>query len=144
MSEQFPFESAFRDPLPDEDPFETWAREAMTPDAFYLDQIRQDKELRELLDRVEENLQDPYAMGIIDGSNEKKEGIDDDFKINSLHPESAVSTWQPSEDLTQIIWSQDVSSSGFDIRLDDDVNISANKESELMRFDFVCSQLINR
>jgi hypothetical protein len=144
MSEQFLLESAFRDPLLDEDPFKTWARKDVAPDDFYIDQFQQDEELRKLVDRVEENTQGLYIIGMVDRTNEKKEGANDYCKIGSVHPESAVSTWQPSKDLTQIIWSQDISSSSFDIRLDDDVNIAANKESELIRFDFVYSQLINR
>jgi hypothetical protein len=42
--------------------------------------------------------------------------------------------WQPTMDLTQMILSEEATTSGFDIRLDDDTYIEANKNSALNVF----------
>ena len=41
-----------------------------------------------------------------------------------------LTNWRPSQDLMDVILGPESSSSGFDIRLDDDVFMSANKELE--------------
>jgi hypothetical protein len=63
-------------------------------------------------------------------------------KLSDAKPStSALSSYQSSQDLMQIILDEDSAVSGFDIRLDDDIYIAANKESALNVFG-VCALLM--
>jgi hypothetical protein len=61
------------------------------------------------------------------GWNDKVGHIDPTFED--------FSAWQPTTDLTQMILSQEAITSGFDIRLDDDIYVNANKNSALNVFE---------
>ena len=63
-------------------------------------------------------------------------------KLSDTKPStSALSSYQSSQDLMQIIFDEDSAASGFNIRLDDDIYIAANKESALNVFG-VCTLLM--
>jgi hypothetical protein len=58
-----------------------------------------------------------------------------DDKVGHIEPTfDDFSAWQPTTDLTQMILSQEAIMSGFDIRLDDDIYVNANKNSALNVF----------
>jgi hypothetical protein len=64
-----------------------------------------------------------------------KEELGLDEKVIQVEPTfDDFSLWQPTEDLMQMILSDDSSASGLNIRLDDEIYINANKASALSVF----------
>ena len=70
----------------------------------------------------------------------KEEWGSRDDKVGHIEPNfDDFSAWQPTTDLTQMILSQEAITSGFNIRLDDDIYVNANKHSALNVFGVHCS-----
>ena len=69
----------------------------------------------------------------------------DDIVAQARQDSGDLSAWDSTQDLMQIILDEDLANSNFYIRLDDDVNTEANKESLLDVFgvDFIVSGFTN-